>query len=399
MKEQRKKGKVVLIKGESQYNVLTYACEEMAKGFEMNGYEAVVLVGKEIVKVQKAIEILKQEMADHGILIFSFNALFGEVLVNENLGMFDYLGFPVFAFLVDHPYFHTIRLNKNAAEKHYLSCVDYNHVAYVHKYHPNVKNVVFLPHFGFRAAEYIPYEEKKIDIYFPGSYYSLNDREKTLQLMPDVFHQIASGLIAEMLKDGTLVLEEVLENYLASIHFEYSKDEFTELMNAMTIVDQYVRDYQRNRVITTILESGIGLTVAGAGWSILKERYSDKIELLSEKGLDIEENIKVIANSKIILNVLPGFKNGSHERVFTALMNECICLSDKNQFFAEQFIDGQEIVYYDMEHLERLPEIIHMILQNPENAKQIAVQGRDKVKDEYGFSNLAGKILNTMGYE
>lgn len=393
------KGKVIIIKGLSQYNVLTYACEQMAKGFEANGYDTVVLEGREITKINKAIEFLRQEMASDGIFIFSFNSLFSEVMLNEHLGMLDYLDFPVFAFLVDHPYFHTVRLSKNKTEKYYLSCVDYNHVTYVQKYHTNIKNVMFMPHFGFQAVEYIPYTKKQIDIYFPGSYSPIEDREKTLKQMPEVFQLIAARLITDMIKDSTLILEEALENYLTSIHFEYNAEDFKDLMEVMIIVDKYVRDYHRNRIVTTILESGIGMTVAGVGWSVLKEKYPDALNLISKDGLDIEENIKVIANSRILLNVLPGFQNGSHERVFTALMNECVCLSDKNLFFKECFVDKQEIVYYDLNHLEQLPEIINSILQDSKSAQRIAEQGREKVKDEYGFPNLTKKILNMMGYQ
>jgi hypothetical protein len=337
-------------------------------------------------------------MEEDGLFILVFNPILYSTMVNESISLFDYLDYPVFTYLVDYPYYHIERLNNVKSDKIYLSCVDYNHIAYLNRYHRNIKNVVFLPHFGFKSEDYIPYEQREIDLYFPGSYVNPKNRLKDINELPEVLAHIAKTLISEMIKCKNLTLDEALTNYLDSIQFAYDLDHIPELINVLLCVDQYLRDYYRHNIITEILNSGISLMVSGTGWSELKTVYPNLLCVLSE-GVDIEENISVIANSKILLNILPSFKNGTHERIFTAMMNGCICLTNENQFLIDNYKDNDEIVYYDINYLENLPDIIRNLLNNPQESKKIAEQGREKVRDEYGFTKTAKQILTIMGCE
>ncbi len=391
------KGKIVVVKGISQYNVLNFAAEQMAKSFEGCGYRVAVLDGRSV--LGKEAEILSQEMNDNGKFIFIFNPIFYDTMVNKHVSLFDNLGCPVFTYLVDSPYYHIERLEHVNSHKIYLGCVDYNHVTYINRYHANIRNAMFLPHFGFRAPVDIPYGQREIDLYFPGSYADPQKRAKDIDELPDVLCHIARVLIPELLSDKKLTLDRALTKYLDSIKFDYEANDIPELIYALVCVDQYIRDYHRHSVITEILNAGISLTVSGAGWSELKEQYPQYLNILSEEGMDIEENLTVIANSKILLNVLPTFQNGTHERVFTAMMNGCICLTNDNHFFKVNFEENKEIVYYDIDNLKRLPGIIQDILDQPAKAVGIAEGGRQRIQGEYGFDNLAKQILSFMGCE
>lgn len=393
------KGKIVLVKGESQYNVLCLACDLIAKGFEENGYQTVVLQGFSISTLNNLYETIRNEMQDGGLFIFSFNALFHNMLLNENTSLYEFVGYPVFGFLVDHPCYHHTRLLNLAASNTYIGCFDMNHVDYVRRYYPKHKNVNFIPHFSFKAESFIPYENKSIDVYFPGSYRNTLTYNTDLEDMPKVFANIVKELITLQLMDKTLTLEEALRKHLASLNFKYTNEEFQELMDMAKLTDLYVRDYYREKIVRSILDAGIPLIVCGKGWEKLKEEYLELLAIVGDGGLDIEDNVKLISDSKIIINVFPSIKNGTHERIFTAMRNCSICFSNSNKYLNENFSDGDNIVLYDIDKIDEIPDKIKWILNEPDKAKIIAENGYHKAYKEYDEKHTARRVLDIMGME
>lgn len=165
------------------------------------------------------------------------------------------------------------------------------------------------------------------------------------------------------------------------------------------MIDHYIRSYYRDKIIRTILESGICLTVCGQGWEQLKETYPENLNILGTEGLDIEDNVRLIANSRILLNILPSFKNGTHERIFTAMLNKCICLTNPNIYFEEHFKDNEEILYYRLDNLETLPLIIGHALQNPDKMKQLVDKAYILASDNYTPKHISRYVLKEMGVE
>lgn len=100
------------------------------------------------------------------------------------------------------------------------------------------------------------------------------------------------------------------------------KQLITECMEVFgSYVDTYICRYYRTCVVKSLLDEGLQITVAGSGWSDFKEKYQykDSLNILSDN-MSYEEVLDCIGNSKIVLNVFPWFKNGSHERVTSALL-------------------------------------------------------------------------------
>lgn len=394
------KGKIVLIKGQSQYNVLRYAIDLLAKGFEECGYQTVVIDGAGNYTIGGFAALIREEMDDRGLFIFSYNAIMHEVFLENNMGLYDFLGYPCFGLLVDHPFYHKTRLIKTKGENITIGCIDRDHVDYIHTFYPKLKKVAFVPHFSFQEKNRVEYENRTCDLYFPGSYKDPKSYQKRFDELPKVFSDIAIKMSKTLLQNAKLTLEEALKRYFKSVQFTYTPEEFLEIINNLFFVDHYVRDYRRDKIVRTILKAGIKLTVSGSGWDGLKEIYGDDLEVLGVGGLDIIDNIRSIANSKILLNIIPNYKNGTHERVFTAMMNGCVCLTDSTGYlFDNNFKDNETIVFYDVNQIDKIPSKIFELLNKPEKAKFIAENGYQKVLNEYNDKSMARRILNIMGYE
>ena len=81
--------------------------------------------------------------------------------------------------LMDHPLRFHPALERHP-DNYYLFCCDQNHVEYVKKYFGSqVPFVEFMPHAGVlppSGTPVIPFEKRKYDLLFTGTYYQPNDK-------------------------------------------------------------------------------------------------------------------------------------------------------------------------------------------------------------------------------
>lgn len=78
-----------------------------------------------------------------------------------------------------------------------------------------------------------------------------------------------------------------------------------------------------------------------------------------------------------MINKMPLFLDGSHERVFTAMLNGAVCCTDESGYWKQEFIDGESICFYDFQDLDNLENIIKELLLNLDKAGKIAQNGYD----------------------
>ena len=100
-----------------------------------------------------------------------------------------------------------------------------------------------------------------------------------------------------------------------------------------------------------------------------------------------------MTNTKIVINKMPLFLDGSHERVFTAMLNGAVCCTDESGYWKQEFIDGESICFYDFQDLDNLENIIKELLLNLDKAGKIAQNGYDIAIHKHQWKNRAEQIL------
>jgi spore maturation protein CgeB len=98
--------------------------------------------------------------------------------------------------------------------------------------------------------------------------------------------------------------------------------------------------------------------------------------------------------SKIVLNTI--MVPGSHERVFSAMLNGAVVLSDSNQFYQDFFKDGEDLLLYRWTQIDKLPGIIKEALSSPEKLAQIAAAGQQKAMAEHTWEKRAEMLLGML---
>lgn len=378
LKEQKN---ILVIKGINQYGVLSYMLEGIAAELLHRGYIVTVCNWDEL-------DQWKKQKWDICISTQAIDMTF-EVQADKYM-----------TWLVDHPMLFNQRLMKYKDMNNlWIGCVDQTHVEFF-KNVMGYRNVFYLPHFGGISDKIKKYKERNIEIFFPASYLDIeNFVKENTEWCTGAVKVISDLVINELKKNNEISVEQATINVLEQMGETVDKQLIVECMEVFgSYVDTYICRYYRTCVVKALLDEGLQITVAGSGWSVFKEKYQykDSLNILSDN-MSYEEVLDCIGNSKIVLNVFPWFKNGSHERVTSALLNGAICLSDQNEYTKKYLKDESSAILYDRNNPQNIAKKIRYYLEHQDEAEEIAQNGKKVAMENMAVKNSVDKILKVIG--
>lgn len=150
---------------------------------------------------------------------------------------------------------------------------------------------------------------------------------------------------------------QAMEMVLESNKVLYDDEMFKALMNVIgTCAEYYLRGYYRRKILKELVDAGITVHVVGNGWENLYENCPYNLKLLGT--VDFEKMGDLMANSKIVLNVMPWFKDGLHDRIPTTMWNGSLCITESSAYIREHFDDMKELVIFKLSEVQKLPQKI-----------------------------------------
>ena len=153
-----------------------------------------------------------------------------------------------------------------------------------------------------------------------------------------------------------------------------------------------IRMYERERVVTQLIDGDIELWLLGRGWS--NHPYSDRHNFHWIKDrVPFASTFDYMKNAKINLNVMPWFKDGTHDRIFNILLQKSVPLTDTSKWLKEHFTDGLDIAFYSLDKIKELPVIAEELLSDSDKCWGIISNGYKNVSDNYTWKNCVDEIL------
>lgn len=305
--------------------------------------------------------------------------------------LYDLFEVPVVDFIVDHPYMHHKALSVKLRQL-YVICLDDNHVSYIEKYYPHIQGVYRAFLIGRRAEVVPPYDNRRYEILFSGSY---TDEQKILEgisQLGDVEAGVCYDVIQYLLDCPYDTGESAFDKVFAKYGVKMNIEEYSAFLHfAMPSVDYFFRNYYRHVLITDLVEAGLPVTVCGNGWRELSCAGNPHLTILPPVPFD--KTFSMIADSKILLNIMPWFKAGLHDRIFTAMLNETVCVTDTSELIERLFEKNEEIVSFSLTQKDVLPGLMKELLENPRVAEEIAHQGFRKASEQYGVEQIVKVVL------
>ncbi len=337
-------------------------------------------------------------------LIYEFNnmgldlcdASGNDITVSKNI--------PVYSYMFDSPLFFADDFTKYAPNKTAI-VPDRNHEKYIRRFYPRVKDIFFVP-LGSeeKPADYIPWNKRPIGCIYLGS---LKEAPKHLE---DEFSQL---VFEYQLKHTHLTTEDAIEQCFRDLSDEdYRRlfpdlikkypekpldDEFLLRLNShYCFCDLKINSYFRKRLVEVLVENGIDVEVYGNGWTDPKLTENPHFKfggLISQ-----DECIVKMQNSRFILNSMPWFKDGTHDRIYNAMLAKGLCVTDKSKYLCEEFTDGRDIIFYDLENMDELASLIRKYEENPEPVQLMIETAYDKAVLKHSWVNRAVDILSHLLY-
>ena len=211
--------------------------------------------------------------------------------------------------------------------------------------------------------------------------------------MPRQDQFLANRFLLIMRKNKDLSAEIAFEKAFALYRDRYAGEDPVDVFYRLRKVIYLVMDYYRYQILKMILDHGIKLDVFGGFWK--NSVFTDYPNLICHSGVTVDESLEVYAQSKVSLNIMSLHKDGFTERVANIMLAHTVLLTDKTTYLEENYINGQELVMFSLDEIEKLPEIIKNMLSQ-DKLEQIAEAGYQKTLKYHTWSYQTEELLDVL---
>lgn len=387
----------------SETDSFNFFTDQLVKEFQKKGNETCVLDLRELAQEGRSYQEFIRFIAKKVDAVICFDGI--GTREDEFIKVWDAHNAVVADILMDHPLRFHYTLEKHP-RRYLLFCCDKDHVSYVREFFGNeVPYVLFMPHVGAvpkETTQIIPYKKRNYEILFSGTYYRPEDMlSQSTKQMPLLFRGGGETSLDEfyrlmyqnMKENSKLTTEQMVLHTIRQLEWEIPIDAVKALMNGSVYIDWAVRQYQREQVVKVLAESGLPIYLLGRGWENHPSVKSKNVRHLDGR-ITYARTLPMMADAKINLNVMPWFKNGSHDRIANSFLRYSVPLTDTSRWLEDNFIDGWDIALYDLDHLEDLPAIAEKLLTDEALAEGIINRGREKVLMNLTWRHCAKWLLD-----
>lgn len=378
MPEEKALGRLVFMTG--VYDTLDIFAYELMREFKQIGYEVMEFDSGDMqCSLGKLSDYIKQPVT----AVITFNNLGFNMELVEGKNIWDELGVWCVNILMDHPFCHKPALDQAPAHAIVL-CPDKNHMNYVARFYPQIPMTGFLPHAGKeKTLELRPIADRSIDVIYAGGL----SRTFAYGMMPDFAQfpfdakQIADTALADVIAHPHKTSEQAIEEALLGSGIHLSDDQLCDFIEKIHYIDLLAVSHYREATVRSLVEAGIHVTLYGTGWDDCD--WLDAPNLHFRGRISADAVIDQMMDAKIVLNTMTWFKDGTHDRVFNGMLAGALAVSDSSIYMKEEFCgdiadEKAELMLFELEEINQLPERIKELLADTDRIQQIADQGRKK---------------------
>lgn len=368
------------------YNSYNYFSGALAKALQDKSCSITIFSGE-----REPLEAMERFVGQHFDAMVDFNSNLPKLKMEDDSYFLDQIDAPFFDIILDHPLYHHDMLKHPLRDFHVI-CLDENHKTYIETYYPHIASVHVLPMTGEdMAPEHNGLPDKNIDLLFSGSYTPPEEVAASIENIPGFMGKITKKLIEDMKRDAGLTQEAALRAMLPELD-EIVEELFPLHMQACFLADSYLRAWRREETLTALAKSGISMTVCGNGWR--KSPLADYSNVSITDDMDFQDTFSYFRQAKITLNLMPEFKAGAHDRIYSAMLNKSLCLTDSSSMLKRQFTDDKELVFFPTDQPDILCETVGNLLLNDKKRIEITENGYRKAKAEHTWQKRGEEFLS-----
>ena len=386
---------VGLLTNYNLYESKRYFCQKFKEAFERAGVEVTLLDMKTIEQYpQDFLRMCDREATD---FTCSFNSM---IPTNDGQFLQDVTGVPHVAFLVDPAFYYSdLFSSKNTV----ITCVDHFDVEFARSNHAD--NVLFLGHATEKDLKPNESLEKIYDIVLIGSCYDHETLEAFWKKnMTKAEIDVIQLSIELLTKRPYKPIHEAVHESFVSLNYPFDShmDSLNKIKTYGTIVDNYIRGRDRTELIKAICKKHTVHVFGGKCWRdqepVLGWDYSlrNSKNVVIHNELSFSDALEVLKSSKISLNSMPFFKNGTHERIFTSFACGAFVVNSPNLWVERNFSPNENIFVYDPQNLSKVADDVVNLLENEKKRQTMVASGRHNVLLNHTWDNRVQDLLKHL---
>jgi len=384
----------ILYKGQGQYGSLRLHIDELNAALVELGHESRII---DLVAEDAAAQ-LNASFQDPPDCYFGISGIGSDAML-DGASAYDRLGRPYAALYVDHPAHHLGRLSTPIA-RNIAFFLDRSHVQFMSAWSKgrSFAQLGFLPPGANELAEPPDlsdeaFARRDIPLLFTGTYRGppaapwRSEGESPARSVMEAMAQL-------MASDARLPLLDALRQTLTRLYkADLTPQLLEEFLPLLSQVQFFAEAYHRDRLLRTLGEAGVPLTVYGSGWEPLAAAYPS----FSYGGVgSFEETLHLLRRARLVLNTNNGFVQGGHERVFTAMAAGAAVISDDNRYYQEAFKPGREIALFPWSKMAGVPGQIQGLLADPTALGAMARAGARRAMADHRWSSRAARLVKAV---
>ena len=275
----------------------------------------------------------------------------------------------------------------------YYACCDQYHSEFMIKH--GKKNVFYLGHGVESDLAPAENQERPFDVVFFGSSYDPVGWKLKWKQFSDPIQKAMEKAAESYLSDSFTPFWQVVDEALQAQGVHLDRE---TLNNIYLRVLLYCHAWDRVELIRAVKDARVdvfGGTVFRQPIEAKSWHYYllDKNNVHIHPSITLDEAIEVMKKSKICLNSMPYFKNGTHERLLTAAACGCLLITTDTVWTREQFTPDRDLILYEPYNWAEVNDKVNYYLSHEQERQEIAWNGRQKVMQAHTWDHRVTEIL------
>ena len=375
--------KICLVVKSSPYEVKRHFTEKLAEAMQRHQIEIKIIDLQGANLGTEMLSAIKNFAPDFTCSFNDFESIDGQEF-------WDILKIPHFSFLT-HPAFYSTTLINSPYSM--ITCVDRGDCETIKSC--GFHRVFFWPH----AVEEIDIEEKEnriYDVVFLGSCYDFESlRVSWQQRNPAALNKVLDDAIDLVFSDERVSLGQALAVAWQASGLNPQGVNFATLYQYL---DHYTRGKDRVELIRSIKHAHVHVfgdlaanhAVGLLGW---KPYLGSQPNVTIHPSVPFKKGFEILKQSKIALNSMPFFHDGSHERIFYGLACGCVAVTSESKYLHEQFGEDQGLLFYPISKRNDIDGKIDELVSSEHKRKEKATIGRGIVRQKHNWDQRAKELV------
>lgn len=361
----------------------------MGQRFSQIGYNVHILDFKNINEMMENLN----NMYDKDVFFYlGSNGLGTHVPLNNGKYLFEMIDALYISLLTDAPYNPYTSLMKYPCKNQAVIYLDKSHASSInYMYSPKkFSGKMFMPWGGYSKLSFkeVFEQPRDIDVIYSARFFDSMPKRVWRQYPVDSYIKKLLDEIVEYLE----MHPETIDNGVGKILYRHGIQD-KRLIEKMFIfykdLFMYIKTYRRIKSLEFLVKNDIIVDVYGDGW----EQASIAKNLRCHGKVSYMNMIKDISRAKIVYQDMAEFNHGGHDRVFTAMLNGAVVVSEYSSYLAQDFAVDKEIFFYDWQNGEEQVRIINKLLVDEQSRLAVSIRAYSKAYRHHRWENRAQQIL------